>query len=474
MPEAKVLRVPDYTPSPRQILFHTSPVYETLYGGAAGGGKTTALCGEAITLALLHPGYKVFYFRRAYPDLEISTLPEMMKQLGEAIEAGVVRYNGSSHTFTFQNGSTIRLAHCEQPNDVNNYRSADWQCLIVDELTLWPEEIYSFLKTRTRPNTTYPDYPIVIKAATNPGGVGHAWVKERFIDPAPPEEIYIDDELQKKLLKNGETPELSRYLSSRIFIPAKVSDNPDATFVSIYRASLEATPDENLKRALLDGDWHQFEGQAFTEFKANKDGKGWHVVAPFSIPAHWPKWMSYDWGYGSWAAALWFARDPETKKIYVYREIYVHQMALSEQADLILSYDRLEGIRQRLADPSLWKQPASAETGETIAQVFAKHKVFFQQANNNRASGKMAVHEALATAPDGMTPNLMIFQSCPNLVRTLPYLPYDPHNPEDVDTKAEDHGYDCLRYGLMNQLMSSIKKARRQQKYDPVTGRLLS
>lgn len=465
MAEQKTLTI-NYTPSKRQTLFHTSEAFETLYGGAAGGGKTAALCAEAITLCFEYPGITVYYFRRTYPELEATAVKEIQKQTAEMIEAGLIKYNGQKHVFEFHNKSQIQLAYCEHPDDVFRYQSAEFQVLMIDELTHFPRETYDYLKTRVR--SSNPKFPQKIMCATNPGNIGHGWVKQRFILDCEPEVLYVDEESNHRLQERKIDPKMSRYKSTRIFIPAKVSDHPDPEFISSYTAGLEGVANPDLKRALLEGDWDQFSGQAFTEFRRET-----HTCPPFSVEYHWPRWMSYDWGYGSYAAALWFTKDPSSKRVYVYRELYVSKMALSDQASLILDYDRSENIRQRLADPSIWKQPASAETGESIAAVFAKNKVFFAPANNNRAAGKMAWHDYLQIGDDGF-PKLQIFTNCTNLIRTLPELPYDQHNPEDVDTDAEDHLYDAGRYGLVNQINVSFRKPKQKKKWDKVTGRLLS
>lgn len=428
----KTINVPDYTASPRQTKFHQSTAFETLYGGAAGGGKTAAIVAEAVTYALKFPKARIYIFRKTIPELKQSVVPEIYKQCADYINhSHGMAYNAQDRTFTFTNGSMIQLAYLENPGDMYRYQSAEIHLLLIDELTHFSQEEYEYLKTRVRSTG---GYPLKVMAATNPGNIGHAWVKSYFIDIAPAEEIHTD--------KNGNT---------RMFVPAKVSDHPSEVFRDTYSRQLSSLADPDLKRALLDGDWDIFAGQAFSEWKREtEDGKPWHIIKPFEIPSHWTKWFAYDWGYNSFAAGLWLTRDPSTERMYVYREFYEHAMAASKQAETILMLDSQENIRTRLADPSLWKQVASAETGENVATIFEKNNLIFQPANNNRPQGKNAVHEALSTAADGL-PKLQVFSNCVNLIRTLPALPYDRNRPEDIDTRAEDHLYDCMRYGLINQ-----------------------
>lgn len=431
------IRVPDYTASPRQTKFHTSEAFETMYGGAAGGGKTAAICAEAITYALKWPKARIYIFRKTIPELKQSVYPEILKQMAEYMNlASGARYNSQDRVFAFTNGSIIQLAYLETTADMYRYQSAEIHLLLVDELTHLTKEEYEFLKTRVR---TAGNQPLKVMAATNPGNVGHGWVKSYFIDIAPPETIYTD--------KHGNT---------RQFIPAKVSDHPDQKFRDTYTRQLSSLSDPNLRRAYLDGDWDIFAGQAFEEWRREtEDGKPWHVIQPFEIPKHWTKWFAYDWGYNTFAAGVWLAKEPSTDRIFLYREFYEHALAASKQAERINMYSSDENLTMRLADPSLWKHIGSAETGETVAAIFEKSGMYFQPANNDRKAGKNAIHESLATMPDGL-PGLQVFSNCVNFIRTFPNLPVDINRPEDIDTRAEDHLYDSLRYGLMNQRPGKI------------------
>lgn len=435
MPE---IRVPDYTPSDRQTKFHTSEAFETLYGGAAGGGKTAAIVAEAITYGLKWPKARIYIFRKTIPELKQSIVPEIYKQAADYINvAHGLTYNSQDRTFNFTNGSIIQLAYLETPADMYRYQSAEIHLLLFDELTHFTREEYEWVKSRVRGMIKAPKK---VMCATNPGNVGHGWVKSYFIDIAPPETIFTDPRSQK----------------TRQFIPAKVTDHIDKDFQKEYLGVLNSMSDPNLRRALIDGDWDIFAGQAFEEWRRETDGgKPWHVITPFEIPAHWVRWFSYDWGYNSFAAGVWLAKDPSTDRVYLYREFYEHALAASKQAERIAMYSSNENISMRLADPSLWKTVGSAETGETIAMIFQNNNLIFQPANNDRKAGKNAIHEALAPKPDGI-PGLQVFSNCVNFIRTFPNLPVDINKPEDIDTRAEDHLYDALRYGLMNARPGAI------------------
>ncbi len=427
----KEISVPDYTASARQTKFHTSIAFETLYGGAAGGGKSSAIVAEAVTYAMQYPKARIYIFRKTIPELKQSIVPEIYKQCSDYINAKGMSYNAQDRVFNFTNGSMIQLAYLENAQDMFRYQSAEMHLLLVDELTHFTQGEYEYLKTRVRSTG---EHPLKVMAATNPGNIGHAWVKAYFIDITTPETIYTD--------KNGNT---------RQFIPAKVSDHPIEEFRKTYSKQLSSLSNPDLKRALLMGDWDIFAGQAFSEWKRmTEDDKPWHVVEPFPIPGHWVKWFAYDYGYNSFAAGVWLTRDPNTERIYLYREFYEHEMAVSKQAEIITMNDQAEGIRLRLADPSIWKQRGDVETGENIANIFQRAGLIFQPANNDRLAGKNAIHEMLAPAADGL-PKMQVFSNCHNFIRTFPALPIDVNRPEDIDTRAEDHLYDCLRYGIINQ-----------------------
>lgn len=431
----KTIQVPDYTPSERQTLFHTTTADEALYGGAAGGGKTAALVAEAVTIAQEYPGIPVDIFRRTIPELKGTIMPEVYRQCGAYIDAGGMTYHGQDRKFVLKNGSTINLNYCDTDNDIYRYQGREIPVLMVDELTQFPQPWFEYLKTRNR--TSNPDWPVIIRACTNPGGVGHGWVKTYFIDSTPAEQIYTDKETGL----------------SRVFIPAKVSDHPLEKFKEDYTKKLQAISDNQLRRALLDGDWDVFAGQVFREWRRDK-----HVVEPFSIPDHWTKWFAYDHGYNSYAAGLWFAKDPVEDRTYIYRELYLSETTVRDIAQTIKMMDNHESISLRYADPAIWKGAGNQNTGETVAQMFTTEHIYFQPAVNDRIAGKNAWHDALSPHKDGK-PKLQIFSSCVNLIRTLPSLPYDLHRVEDVDTKAEDHLYDAGRYGLVNQRKREAKIA---------------
>jgi hypothetical protein len=284
-----------------------------------------------------------------------------------------------------------------------------------------------------------------VVAAGNPGGVGHGWVKNRFIDPAEPEKVIVDVRPYTK--RDGTTEYVE---TTRIFIPATLEDHPSSSFRQSYLRSLLAMSDPKKREAYLYGNWDIFAGMAFSEWRHHL-----HVVPPFQVPEHWPRWMGYDYGRGTFAAGVWFTRDPRTQRIFMYREYYVTGQGPKVQAQEIQALEtRGEDLRLRYADPSIWKHIANADDGKTIAARMEEGGLYFQPANNDRLAGVTAWHEALAPLDDGL-PGLQVFSNCTNFIRTFPSLVVDAKRPEDVDTTGEDHLYDAGRYALINDVAGS-------------------
>lgn len=420
------VQVPNYTASERQRAFHESTADEVLYGGAAGGGKTAAIVAEGITLALEYPGIPIDFFRRTIPELKGTILPEIYRQAGDYIDAGHMRWEGQERRFKLSNGSTLNLNYCDTDNDIYRYQGREMPVILIDELTQFPQAWVEYLKTRNRTSNT--DWPVLFRAGTNPGGIGHGYVKRYFVDIAPAEKLYTDQ-------ATGIT---------RMFIPAKVDDHPLETFKVSYGKKLDAITDPNLRKALRNGDWDVFEGQVFTEFSRDK-----HVVDPFEIPDHWQRWRSMD--YGNKNSIYWYAQDPATDRVFVYREYRTEEYTtIEEKSRVIRDLEAGERVSYGLADPSIWNGSANHndQEGKSVAQMFESAGINWTPAINDRKAGLAMVHDMLGYAKDGL-PKLQIFSTCLSLIRTLPALPYDKHKVDDVDTKADDHDYDSLRYGVM-------------------------
>jgi hypothetical protein len=292
-----------------------------------------------------------------------------------------------------------------------------------------------------------------MRATTNPGGPGHQWVKKMFIDPAPYGKQFdaTDIESGNVLSYPKGHSKAGQALFKRRFIPARLSDNPYLSDQGDYEAMLLSLP-EHQRKQLLEGDWDIKEGAAFTEFDRNI-----HVVEPFSIPRNWVKFRACDYGYGSYSGVLWFAVSPD-EQIIVYRELYCSKVLATDLADMILDAEADDGnIKYGVLDSSLWHK--RGDTGPSLAEQMIMKGCRWRpsdRSKGSRVSGKNEIHRRLQVDEFTEQPRLVFFNTCTNMVSQLPSIPLDKKNPEDVDTRAEDHLYDALRYGIMSRPRFSI------------------
>lgn len=450
----------DYVPTEKQKVFHRTTADEVLYGGAAGGGKSRAVVMDALKRGLQHPGTKAFLFRRSYRELEDTLIAEAKR----SIPSGLYKYRSSDHEMTLLNGSKLCFRHCLNDKDRFTYQGAEIDWLYVDELTHFSKVVYDYLKTRLRSPKILGIKPIV-RCTSNPGGPGHGWVKNYFVDSAPYGEIHTE-EIWSEELREAKTVGIQ-------YIPARATDNPHITKDYIFE--LEQKP-EALRRALLNGDWDAFEGQAFPEFtddpKHYKDQLKTHIIDPFPIPDYWPRFRSFDWGFAKPFSVGWWASD-ERGRLIRYREWYGCQpkepdVGLKLRAEEIAwgIYSREAEERERgikvmgIADPSIW----DGSRGPSIMDKMAAEKVYWTKADNERIAGKMQVHSRLMFRPDGM-PMLQAFKDCEAFRRIIPAMNYDLIKVEDVDSSSEDHVYDEVRYMCMQFPINAYKPVKVRMKY---------
>ena len=333
----------------------------------------------------------------------------------------VGNYQASYHRWHFVNGSEIEFGCCDTEVDVVRYQSAEYDVIRFDELTHFSHYQFTYLLSRIRGANAFPK---AVKSTTNPGGIGHNWVKKRYIDRLVPGKLTNCDK------------------STRLFIPARVQDNcflmkKDAS----YLKRLEQL-DENSRRALLDGDWNLSSGRYFPEFD-----KQIHVCAPHAIPQDWERILTIDYGLDM-LAALWIARDAHGNAV-VYREVYESGLIVSEAAARIAAAEAPgETINRRLAPPDLWGR--RQETGRSAIDIFSEHALYFEKSDNRRVPGWLAVKEYLRIFSDACgdtTARLKIFATCTELIRTLGALQCDPRNPNDAANHPHEltHAPDALR-----------------------------
>ncbi len=397
----------------KQKRFIDAGESEVLFGGAAGGGKSYGQMVDAFLFALRYPRSKQLVLRRTFAELEKSLIRTSLALFPREIYS----FNAGTHTGRLKNGSIIDFGYCATENDVYQYQSAEYDIIRFDELTHFTEGQYIYLLSRVRGANNFPKQ---IKSSTNPGGIGHSWVKSRFIDASAPEKSFIGDDGL-----------------SRIFIPSLLSDN---TFLlhgdPHYKDRLYALPDRE-RRALLYGDWNIFEGQYFTEFSDK------NIIAPFDIPEGWRKYRTIDYGLDR-LACLWIAVSPEGD-FYLYREYCESNLTISEAAGAILDRSpKGEDIYATLAPPDLFSRTQTS--GKTKASLFSEYGINFTKTSNDREAGWLAIKELLRDRePSG--PRLKIFSQCTEIIKCLPALVIDKVRPTDCANEPHEitHAPDALR-----------------------------
>lgn len=442
-----------------QLKFINANADEVLFGGAAGGGKSYGQLADALLFALKYPMSHQLILRRTFPELEHSLIMNSLL----IYPTSVAKYQVSSRKWLFKNGSVIEFGYCAAESDVLRYQGAEYDVVRFDELTHFTENQYTYLLSRVRGTN---DYPKQIKSSTNPGGVGHNWVKHRFIEGAEP-----------GVVQNTK-------FGSRLFIPSFVQDNKFLMAAdSGYIKRLNQLP-ENERRALLYGEWDIFDGQVFTEWRNNASGYrtrlNTHVIESFNIPKEWRRFRTFDFGYAKPFAVSWYAVDYDGRA-YNYRELYgctgkpdvgvkwtaqkIAEKIKDAEENEIRAGCKITGI----ADPAIWNATGSSEG--SIAEMMERCGVYFEKGKNDRIAGKMQVHYRLSFDGEGLPMIYFFKDKCPNIIRTLPELKYDSTNPEDVDTRQEDHLYDALKYFLMSNPIAARqnKLVKQNEEFSPLS-----
>ena len=447
------------------------PEYEVLYGGAAGGGKSDALLCEALRQVDV-PNYRGIIFRRTYPELE--ALITRSTELYDRAFPGA-KYNSSEKRWLFPSGARIFFGYMQYDRDWSKYQGKPYDFIGFDELTHFTHFQYTKIMSRNRP--TGPNTRVYLRATANPGGVGHSWVKARFIDAAPP---------MTRIISTYEitAPDGSKISQrkSRMFVPATVFDNAallknDPGYISTLASLPEADRD-----AMLYGDWNTFEGKVFREFVDDPDhyfDQRWtHVIDPFDIPDYWQIIRGFDFGYAKPFSVGWYAVDTKGK-IYRIHEYYgctgTPNVGLKiDPVEIATNIKEIENTHPYLkgrqitgiADPSIFDE----SRGESIAMMMSRHPnyIYWSRGDNTRLAGKMQFHYRLAFDDDGDC-MFQVFNTCRQFIRTIPSLVYSESRVEDVDTDCEDHIYDESRYVIMEHPISPKPRTTiRRRRDDPL------
>jgi hypothetical protein len=392
---------------------------------------------DAIWFAANYPGMKIGCFRRTYNELEESFLAELAKRQ-YAAPVGA-RWNSTQKVLKFPNGSLINFSYAENLQDASRILGGEYQAFYIDEASLMLPAVIQHIEERLRSGNKL--VPVVgLRLATNPGGVGHKYLKDRFVNPTK--------RGKQRYTEQIEGTSLTRTVA---FIPAKATDNPHIN--EGYDAVLNSIPDPQRRAAMRDGDWDAMVGQFFEQWQFSK-----HVVRSFDIPESWPRYAGIDWGYRDPFAVLWVAVDND-RRLWVYREICVSGVNNDDQAKMILETERSAGEKDviRVADPSMW---GSRGTPMSIADQYGQEGCGIIQAKNERIIGWSLVHQYLGNGPaceihklEGKKtcPMLHVFEDkCPLFIEQIPALPRSTVRPDDAETRnVDDHIADALRYVCM-------------------------
>lgn len=463
----------DFPLHPKQWIAFTSKATEILYGGAAGSAKSHLMRVAAIMWCLAIPGLQCYLFRRIYDDL-IKNHMEGPTGFHALLSGWVGKYVEIVDTeIRFNNGSKIYLCHCQHEKDRFKYQGAEIHVLLIDELTHFTEVIYRFLRSRVRmpANMNIPEeykgcFPRIM-CGTNPGGIGHQFVKATWIEKAQPFEIYATNDNEGGF--------------KRQFIPARLEDNPSIDQIS-YRANLSGLGNEALVKAMLDGDWDIVAGAALSIARER------HLVRAFTPPRHWTRFQSLDWGYVKPFSAGWYCvvegstliegRNGYPDKylpngsLVRYRELYGWtgkpdegqrmESPLLAQKIIDIETKAEETMDYRIADTQLWAKNDGPSMAERMFEA-TKGKYNPAPAEKDRQANYAEICNRLKGIEEekGFTPMFYITDNCLQWWRTTPPLILDDLKPErGPDEGQENHCYDETSYALISRPFVTTKEQR--------------
>jgi len=457
-----------WTPMPRQHSFVSYPGPDALFGGARGGGKSDALLGDiAAHIAAYPDSARCLLVRRSYPELE--ELIERSRAIFPYVASGG-HFNHTEKTWRWQNGAIFRMRHLQSVKDASLQQGFSYSLVAVDELTQWPDSrAIDMLRATLRSSAGIPTY---FRATANPGGVGHQWVKARYIDPAPPFTPFTSVDTIGNIEIKVE----------RVYIPSTLDQNlilmaNDPLYWERIVAS--AAGNESLLRAWRYGDWDIAEGAAFADVWDPQT----HILTPFVPPSSWAFFRSFDYGSSApFSVGFWAVSNGEETSDGRYfpphtmiriGELYGWNGKSNE--GLRLSYNEmgrmirdaeeqvcnLYGIAQMKPGPAD-NQIFDVTNGSTIEDGLGMRWERSSKGPGSRATGlvnmRSRFYNALHSPNEG--PGLYVFDTCRQFVRTIPVLPLNEKNNMDVDTDSEDHIYDETRYAISGYEPPTVAKVR--------------
>lgn len=380
-----------WRPNKKQELFLSLPpsIFEGLYGGGNASGKSDVL----LMYGIAHrwhenPRFKQVFQRRTYPELKNEIVPrtrEIFPKFGATFNKTDMcwtfpRLDQYGGTGLSNGGALIFLAHCEEEDDVHKFDSMEINLYTPDELTTFTEYIYLYIGF-TRVRTSDKNLPAIIRAAGMPGGIGHTFVKKRFVSPYPKGGVIIEGKGKVK----------------RFYVHSTVADNPHAD--QEYSARLDGIPNEAERKARKFGDWDAYQGQVFDEFRdkqyPDEPENAIHVVKPFEIPDWWPRMVIGDWGFAAMTYIGFYAISP-SKRLYLYRELYWLKTKIEDWAPVVKDYIERESPKVIAFCKSVAQERGQEHTIQQQIEAAIEHPIeLSNHSAGSRVSGKMLIHEYL-------------------------------------------------------------------------------
>jgi len=451
-------------PGPQSSALLADWCDEIFYGGERGGGKSDFQLGYQEDGALRYAGnWRGIVFRKTYPELE-----ELQARACEIFPSsgGIYKTQPSaqypfSNSWYWPSGATVKMRFIENEKDYGKYHGHQYSGISFDEVTEYatPDGLLKMLSTLRSPGGV----PCSVRLTGNPGGIGHGWVKSRYIDKVPPMHPYVDAD-------TGFT---------RMFVPSKTSDNKILLESDPnYRNRIKAATAGNdvLRKAWLLGDWNIVAGAFFDCWDSSR-----HVVEPFTVPKDWMRFRSGDWGSAKPFSFGWWAVVSDDYQISPsltlprgclvrYREWYgckdgQANTGLKLHAEAVgagLADMEREELSYGVMDPAAFTEDGGPSICERIANG-SKNKIYFRKADNKRVSKRGALGgwdqlRARLVGESKDRPMLVVFKTCTDTIRTLPIMQHDKSNPEDIDTNLEDHAPDEIRYACMSRPWAGVKE----------------
>lgn len=462
---------------PVQTEAFLSPATEILYGGSAGGGKSHLMRIASIIWCCEIPGLQIYLFRRISDDLVKNHMegPNGYRAiLAPLVHSGHVRI--VEDEIRFWTGAKIYLCHCKDEKDRFKYQGAEIHVLMIDELTHFTDVIYRFLRSRVRMPDTHIDtipekyrhqFPRIL-CSSNPGGIGHQFVKQAWIDCARPMQVWRTSSEEGGFLRQ--------------FIPAHLSDNPSLNQTA-YTQTLSGLGNDALVRAMLEGDWDVVSGAALDITRDR------HLLRAFKPLKHWTKFMAMDWGYVKPYSVGWFCVPDEdfilaekngyqeklvpANSIILYRELYGSTGKANEgsreESDIVakrivqIERDADEKMDYRVCDTAMWAKTDGPSMIERMYKATdgafnPRQSIKDRQSNYSEFCSRLRGFEF---SKDIFVPMFYATENCLNFWRTVPSLVLDSISPEKgPDTNQEDHSFDSTIYGIMSRPMAHTEGGR--------------